>query len=295
MEQPNKTALFVTGAVLLGIGVFTFLPELSEAWYDWSTEPDYSHGFLVAPIAAFLLWERRDKLAGMRISPSAWGFLPLAGSMVLRFLGIYFYREPLNHLAFGLWVFSVFWIIGGWQFVRWALPGVVFLLFMFPFPWRLETSFSQPLQKIATAASCWILQLLGQPAFAMGNVITINGAREYKLEVVQACSGLRMVVGFLALCVAYAFLTRRPLWEKTLIILSSFPIAIACNVLRITITGLLSQHFSEELAHQFTHDFAGWMMMPVALVMLVGTLWYMDRLFVESEMAESTIGARPLR
>lgn len=291
-SAPTAKILVPLAMVLLATGVFAFWTELAEAQHDWETQSDYSHGYLVLPIAAYLLWDRRDRLKKIPVAPSAWGFLVLALSFSLHFIGSYYFWEPLSQLALILWVAAVVLLLGGFRVLAWAAPVIVFLTFLFPMPFRLETMFSQPLQQLATIMSCWLLQLLGQPAFASGNVIDIGG---YKLEIVDACSGLRMVVGFLALCYAYAILTRRPIWEKVLIVLAALPIAVICNVLRITVTGILSQRISVDWANHFMHDLAGWLMMPVALVLLLAALWYMDRLFVESEVTESTIVSRPQR
>lgn len=288
--RPDGKMLGIMAVALAAIGIFTFWPELVEAQHDWETQSDYSHGYLVVPIAAYLLWDRWDRVKKIPVRPSFLGFLPLLFAIGLRFFGSHYFFEPLNQAAFIIWIVGVVWLLGGLQILLWAGPVIFFLIFMFPMPFRLETLFSQPLQQLATTMSCWLLQVLGQPAFAVGNVIDLAG---YKLEVVDACSGLRMVVGFLALCVAYAILTRRSLWEKVLIVLSALPIAVICNVLRITITGILSQRLSVDWANRFMHDLAGWMMMPLGLAMLMAGLWYMDRLFVESEVAESTIITRP--
>jgi exosortase len=289
-SKPDSKILMIMAFGMLGVGVYTFWQELVEAQHDWETQSDYSHGYLVIPIAAYLLWDRWDRVKDIPVRPSLFGFLPLLFAIGLRFFGSYFFYEPLNQAAVIIWIAGVVWLLGGLQILAWAAPVIFFLVFMFPMPFRLETMASQPLQQFATMMSCWLLQLLGQPAFAVGNVINLNG---YKLEVVDACSGLRMVVGFLALCVAYAILTRRSLWEKVLIVLSALPIAVICNVLRITITGILSQRLSVDWANRFMHDLAGWLMMPMGLVILMAGLWYMDRLFVESEVAESTILTRP--
>lgn len=283
--------VLITVALASAALLWSYAGILHDVQRGWDREPDYSHGYLVAPIAAYLLWSRRDSLIDTKIQPSYWGFSLLIAAGVVRWLGIRYYVVPLQHLSIIVWIAGMFWLVGGGRFLAWALPPILFLVFLFPMPFRIETFFSQPLQKIATNASCWLLQSLGQPAFATGSQIHIG---EHKIEVVQACSGLRMLVGFTALCTAYAILCARPLWEKILIVLSSIPIAIACNILRITITGLLYQ-VGAEWARTFSHDAAGWAMMPVALLLLLAGLWYLDRLFVESEVAESTIRVRESR
>lgn len=274
-------------ATLLGAAfLWSYWPMFVGLETVWSREPDYSHGYLIAPIAAYIIWSRRAGLAALELTPSLWGFLPLLASFGLRYVGAFYYIDPIEHASALLWLFGACWLAGGFRLVVWSLPVLAFLTFLFPMPFRIESWFSGPLQRGATLASCWLLQAAGQPSFADGNVIHMG---QFKLEVVHACSGLRMLTGFLALCTAYAILTQRTIYEKGLIFLSAMPIALLCNVLRIAITGILYQYVSASAAQKFTHDLAGWAMMPMALFFLATILWYLDRLFVDSEVTESTI------
>ena len=121
------------------------------------------------------------------------------------------------------------------------------------------------MQALATTVSTFALQVLGRPAIAEGNVILLN---DIELGIVEACSGLRMLVVFFALSTAVALLIRKPLWEKWLLAGSAVPIALASNVLRITITGLCYDAFGNHYGGAFFHDVAGWLMMPLGLVFL---------------------------
>lgn len=264
---------------------WAYWPTLVSLANLWNREPDYSHGWMVFPIAAFILWSRRDYFDGARLRPSLWGLVLVIGSIALRYTGALLYIDPLEHLSIALWFVGITWMIGGRALLQWAWPGLLFLVFLFPMPYRLESLFSGPLQRVATLASCWLLQLAGQPAFATGNVIHLG---DFRIEVVHACNGLRMIMGFLALCVAYALICRRRSFEKILIVLASIPIAVACNILRITTTGFLYQFINAEAAQRFTHDAAGWAMMPTGLAILWCLLWYMDRLFVECHAPEGS-------
>jgi exosortase len=137
---------------------------------------------------------------------------------------------------------------------------------------------ARPMQNVATTASTFLLQVLGEPALAEGNVILIN---EVELNIVEACSGLRMLVIFFALSTAVVLIVRRPVWEKAIIVLSAIPIALVSNVLRITLTGVLHDAVDDRWAHGVFHDLAGWLMMPLALVLLAVELHVLSRLFVE--------------
>jgi exosortase/archaeosortase family protein len=134
------------------------------------------------------------------------------------------------------------------------------------------------MQSIATMSSTFLLQVLGRPAIAEGNVIQLN---EIELGIVEACSGLRMLVVFFALSTAVALLIRKPLWERMVIAASAVPIALASNILRITITGLCYECFGNGYGGAFFHDVAGWIMMPLGLAFLGLELLVLKRLLLE--------------
>jgi exosortase/archaeosortase family protein len=113
---------------------------------------------------------------------------------------------------------------------------------------------------------------------SQGVVITLSHSQ---LEVERACSGLRMLMLFVAVCVGAAFLIRRPFWEKAAVVLSAPPIAVAANVLRITITGILSDTTSAEA--DAVHTVVGWLMMPLAVLMIWGEMALLERVFPSPE------------
>src|SRR5262249_50759240 len=148
-------------------------------------------------------------------------------------------------------------------------------------PYRASTAMAGPLQTFATETSTFLLQTLGTPAVSEGNVILLN---DVEIGVVEACSGLRMLVIFFALSTAVALVIRRPLWEKALLVSSAIPIALVVNVLRITVTGAMhelasaSTVITHEMANTVFHDLAGWLMMPAALGALALELVLLKRL-----------------
>ena len=271
------------GAALGATFLWAYWPTLVEMVHAWNTQADYSHGYFVVPLALFFLWARRDQFPAEGLSPAILSGLTLvAVGAVLRILGGRYFFGAFDGWSILPWVGGVCLLIGGWKFFKWALPSVLFLFFMIPLPFSAETALSLPLQGIATKLSCWSLHVLGQPALQNGNVILLG---KYPLEVAQACSGLRIFVGIAALAFAYVIVVRRPLWEQGLLILSVIPIALAANVTRIVATGLLYQYSTSEAAHQFSHDIAGWVMIPWAAAMFGAVLWYMDQLFKEVYVA----------
>ena len=149
-----------------------------------------------------------------------------------------------------------------------------------PLPGRLEKLLAEPLQVISTLVSTNALQTFGFFAHSEGNVIVLN---DYELGIVEACSGLRMMMVFLTVSTAVALLVQRSLVQRLLIVASSLPIAVLCNVIRITTTGILHETAGHQIANVVYHDVAGWLMAPMALAFLGVELLIFNRLFVPAE------------
>ena len=269
------------GPVLLVAACFgwAFAGTLADLVHVWRTNDQYSHGFLVPGFALVLLWLRRGKLAQTSAQPGlVIGSLLVALGLGLRLAGVYWYFLWLDAFAIVPCVAGLFWLLGGWAAWRWAWPAVLYLVFMLPLPYRLSTALSVPLQSLATALSTFIMQTIGLPALAEGNVIVLNEAR---LNVIEACSGLRMLVVFVALSAAMALVTRRPFLDKLILLASSLPIAVLSNVLRITATGILYETTNSETANVFFHDLGGWLMMPLGLLFLAAEMKILSHLFLD--------------
>jgi exosortase len=271
-ERTALTALAIAAAV-----VYAFWPTLSKLADKWVNDPQYSHGLLVPPFAAALLWLRRDRFPAVQPAPSVGITLLVIGALA-RVLGGAMYFEWLNAASLLPVIAGIVLAFGGWAVLRWSLPAVAFLIFMIPMPYSIEITLGFPLQTIATAASTFVLQCLGQPAIAEGHTILI---RDFKLGIVEACSGLRMLVTFVTFSTAVCLVVKKPLSDKLLILLSAIPIALIVNVVRIVMTGLMFLHVSSHTASVFFHDLAGWFMMPLALGLLWVELWVLRRLFID--------------
>ncbi len=277
----NKVKL-ILGLLAFGAAfAWSYWPTILSLVNAWNKEADYSHGYLVAPLAVFLAWLRIDKFP----AGTTWGFhwqgLPVVvASFLLRILAARIYVDALDGWSIMFWIFGVAWVMGGRSFALWCLPSVLFLFFMIPLPYRLETGLSGPLQTVSGVLSCFALQSLGQPALLEGNTISLG---DYRLEVEQACSGLRMFVSFVALGMFYTLVVNRPLWQKITVFVAILPIAMISNALRITATGILFQYAGDEWARTFSHDAAGWAMIPVGAAFFAALLWYLGHLVIEVE------------
>ncbi len=262
---------------LLTAFVWSYWPTLHHLADTWNREPDYSHGYLVLPLFTCFLWLRRDQFPH-HPRPSWFGFVLLGLSISLRIAGGRFFLSPLDGWSIVAWCAGVAMCLGGWSLLRWSLAPILFLLFMVPLPYRCEYLVSEPLQQMAAALSSFLLQCLGQPAFAEETTLLL---RDRVLQVEQTCSGLRIFVGIFALACGYLIAFRREAWEAVLLILSVAPVALLANSIRIVVTALLFQYSSDEAARHFSHDIAGWLMIPFAAGMLAFVQWYLSCLMRE--------------
>ncbi len=280
---PLTAQTVLGGLVLLGLCIWSYWPTLIELVDTWNREPDYSHGYLVLPLALYFLWDRRASFPGWAIRRTWPGLLLVALSVALRYGTTLVRAEALDGWTIGMYVAGVVWLLGGWRVMWWAMPSILFLFFMLPLPYRAERLLSLPLQGVATKISTATLQILGQPAIAEGHTILLG---DVQMEIAEACSGLRIFVGIMALAFVYFVLVRRAWWEKGLLLLSVVPIALIANATRIVVTGLLFQYTTGEAAHKFSHDLAGWLMIPYAAALFWLVLWYLEKLFREVELTD---------
>lgn len=280
--------------VMLALGLayaptFTYLSEI------WNGDRNYSYGCLVVPIALGILWLRRDSLDRDRVRPQWWGWILLAGVLGLR---SYFYwqnEQWFEDATLPLAAASLVLALGGWALLVWCLPAIIFLGFMFPLPHRVNDFMAFRLQQLATIGSCSVLQAMGLPVLSEGNVIVIG---THRLEVARACNGLSMLLTFLALITAVAILVRRPFWERMVLLASAIPIALISNILRITITALCYSAFGTDevalpLGIKLPHDWSGYLMMPIGLILVWLELRLLSWLVVEDQegVAMPTVGS----
>jgi exosortase len=278
-RTPPRAARPLAVAAVLGAGIlWAYWPTLAEIAERWATDPRYSHGYLVPLFALALLWVRRDRLDLAGARPSAWGLALIAAGLGLRLAGGRFYLSWFEGVSLLPVLAGLSVLVLGWPSLRWSWPSIAFLAFMVPLPYRLEVALGQPLQRVATKLSTYALQTLGIPALSAGNVIQLD---DVDLNVIEACSGLSMLFTFLAVATGVAMVVRRPWLDKALILAGSVPIALAVNVMRITVSGVMHETVGHRLADLVFHDLAGWLMMPAALVLLWLEVALLDRLLVE--------------
>lgn len=274
------------GMVLVGILLWAFWTVIVDLWSEWQNDPDYSVGRLVPLVALYWVWEKRRALRTCRIRPCWWALSLLLLAQATRTFGLLFFYESVERYALVLTVAGLVMLVAGWQ-VFWRLRWVLaFLLLMVPLPGRVHNAVAGPLQRSAATSTAFALEVIGADVARQGNVLSLGP--QTSVGVAEACSGLRMLTAFVIVASVFAFSVNRPRWQRIVLIVSSIPIAIACNVIRLVVTVLLYAATSSSVAERFFHDCAGITMMPLAVVILVGELWLMRVLVLPD-----AVGARP--
>jgi exosortase len=230
---------------------------------------------------------RFPQIKGVKLQPSNWGLLLIALGTSFQLLGGYIRLNSCEGFSLLPYLAGVALLLGGKPMLKWAWPSIAFLIFMIPLPWRIEKAMGPPLQYVATLASTYTLQTIGFMAFSEGNVIQLNEAR---IGVVEACSGLSMLITFIALSAGMAIVVKRPLLDKIVLVLSAIPVALVANIARITLTGILHETVGGHVADKFYHDLAGWVMIPFALVLYWLEIWVFSHILVEVEEAPVMVG-----
>jgi exosortase len=280
---PKPAVLLALGCLAVAFAWF-YKDSYGEFRAVWS-QPDYQHGPLVPLFSLCLLWIRRDMIIPFAGRGSWWGMAFLALWAWMRVAAVYFNFGSLPEMSMLPFFAGVALFVGGWQALRWAWPAIVFLAFMLPLPGDVQGWLSLQLQGIATRLSVFIIQTLGIPSVAQGNMILLT---DEPLNVAQACSGLRMMMMFFAICIGAAFVIKKPLWEKLLVIASAAPIAILGNVARIVVTAVgleIARHWPSlvdaKSVEPTIHDVAGWVIeMPCGMLLLWLELTLLSKLLI---------------
>jgi exosortase len=264
------------GLVVLVAFLWSYWPTFLELYDVWRRNDEYSAGLLVPFLAAYVLWSRRRDFDAIDPQPAILpGTFLFLLAQTLRGLGVYLMFESAERLSLLLSVGAIALLVLGWDMLRKLIPVWLFLCLMLPWPNRVQSALALPLQRWATSSAVFCLESAGYEVVRDGNIIHIG---DTSVAVAEACNGLRMIIAFVVISGLVVLLVRRPWWEKLLVLLSSLPIALVCNTLRLTVTAVAFTVLKGEGVEKAFHDFGGYAMMPLALAMVVGELWFLSRL-----------------
>ncbi len=237
---------------------------------NWATDENYSHGFLIVPLAAYLVWERRERLKALPWRPaSIAGLVVLGGSLLVLLAGLLGAELFLTRVAMiGTLVGCVLFALG-WAHLRVLTFPLAVLLLMIPIPAILFNQIVFPLQLLASRVGEFSLSAAGIPVLREGNVIILANTT---LEVAEACSGIRSLVSLLTIGIIYGYFTDSRTWVRTIVALSAIPVAIFANGLRVAGTGIAAHYYGSAAAQGFFHTFSGWFVFIAAMLMLFGVI-----------------------
>jgi len=273
---------------------YLFRREIGAIVSRWVADPNWSHGFLIPLFSLYFINQRRDDILKAPVRPSYIGLL-------LLICGIIFYPLNLVHFQWGYLtpldiIFSlggVVLFLGGWSLAKHLWLPVGFLVFAVPLPERYYVELTMPMRLLSAKLAGALLDLVhGIQATVNGVIIDVmyNGRPvEPPLNVAEACSGMRLLMAFLALGVAMAYLHYRPAWQRIILLASTIPIAIVCNIVRVTTTGFIYVLIDPKYAQGIYHNVLGLAMLPLAFGLYGFIAWFISSLFVPDEAVESDV------
>lgn len=273
--RTSTTILALWGMTLLLLGLLLH-ESLIEMVEIWTESEEYSHGFFIPTISIYLIWLRRNELSFVKeLNASALGLWILLLSLLLFMLGGLAAIPTIQHYAFIMAVIGIFAAAFGKAGLKTAWAPLIFLFFMVPFPQFFINNLSSKLQLISSWLGVEFIRACDIMVYLEGNVIDLGG---YKLQVVDACSGLRYLFPLASLSFLCAYLFKGPFWQKLVVFLSSVPLTIFMNSFRIGVIGLLVNIWGTEMAEGFLHDFEGWAVFLLCMVLLFIEMWLFSRL-----------------
>ncbi|MEN6384936.1 MAG: archaeosortase/exosortase family protein [Phycisphaerales bacterium] len=271
--------------VMATLFAWSYLPELKELIKTWLENDDYSAGILVPFLACAAIWFRKKIIFSTTNKSILAGLFIFFISQLIRFFGLYFMYSSAQRLSLIICLWSIVIILFGIKFFYMNFSIFLFSLLMLPPPRLIHNSIMLPLQQIATSGAAFCLGLFGYAVHRQGNILYINNS---PVAVSEACNGLRMITAFLIITVFMSLIIKRSKWEKLSLLISSLPIALLCNIARLTLTALIFTIVWSQKWASLVHDFSGYAMVPLAIAMVLFEMWIINILAARSKMNIST-------
>jgi exosortase len=310
MSVPAAKKLWQGIAISFAI-IFAYATVLAKLSYDWWNDENYSHGLLIPFIIGYIIWAHREKFARVPVQPSVLigGAAVVCGLFALwaGVAGAELYTQRLSLILLLAGTVVYFW---GFTLLRLLFVPFSLLFLAMPIPAIIFNKIAFPLQLFASRCAVWSMSMLGIPVLRQGNIIELKPLNSFdtkKLEVVEACSGIRSLMTLLTLAVVFAYFTHNPsgngpnsgkrfgflrdywFWRATIIVVSAVPIAILTNAFRVSGTGVLAHYYGTSVADGFFHSFSGWAIYIVAFILLFGIGIILDRFKPAQAKGERTV------
>jgi len=263
--------IFIYGLLFIGIYYSTFSWLIS---HDWARD-DYSYCYLIPLVVLYLVWEKRERLVEYPSLASWLGLILFLPGIILFWLGELGGEFFSIYVSFWFIVVGLSWLHLGWKKLKIIAFPLFIMLTMFPLPSFLYNKLTLNLKLISSQLGVAMMQIYGMSAYRDGNVIDIGFTQ---LQVVDACSGLRFLIPLLVLSILLAYFFRAALWKRAILVISSVPLSIITNSLRIAITGILYEVAGAKVAEGFFHGFSGWFIFMFSLGVLLLEMWVLQRI-----------------
>jgi exosortase D (VPLPA-CTERM-specific) len=280
------------GSIATLLVLVAFGGSLIELVHRWTTQEEYSHGFLVPLVTAWLLWMRRDALFTSIARPAWSGPILILAAMLMHAIGQLSAIYILSQLAFIIALFGIILAVGGFPLLQIALIPTAFLIFAIPLPYFIDASLSLELQLLSSRLGVAVISFFQIPVYLEGNLIDLG---TYKLQVVDACSGLRYLFPLLSISFLTAYLFQAPLWQRALLLFSSIPITIMMNGLRIGIIGVTVDRWGPQAAEGALHFFEGWIIFAASALLLAAEAGILVKVSGKRFLQTFDVTAQPAR
>jgi exosortase len=266
---------WLTLAWFLGLLILCYGPVLLRLVDQWNNDEDMGHGFFVPVIAGYIAWQKKDELLKHPLKPNLWGILIVLLAACQLYIGTLGAELFLARTAFIEATIGAVLCLGGFYALRVMAFPLIVLCFMIPIPAVIYNQITFPLQLFASNVAAVALEALGIPVLRDGNVLELPSQ---KLNVVEACSGIRSLLSLTFLSIVYGYFFDKKGWMRVALFLAVVPIAIIANAGRVTLTGLMSE-MNPEWAHGSAHTASGWVIFMIALFMMVVTHTLFNRIY----------------
>ena len=275
MVWKEPLLFWVLLCAIAALTVFIFYDGLKWMVTIWNRKEEYSHGFLIPIITLFLIWQRKDRLERMTFTGSWTGFVVVLLGLMVFIIGELSTLYIIIQYSFIVVVMGLVLSITGWRGIREIWIPIAFLIFMIPLPPFLYEGLSSQLQLLSSQLGVAFIRLFNISVYLAGNVIDLGS---FKLQVVEACSGLRYLFPLASLAFIAAYFFKAAFWKRAVVFLSSAPITVFMNSFRIGAIGILVEYWGIGAAQGFLHDFEGWVIFLACTAILVVEMWVLTRI-----------------
>ena len=279
--------VYIKSLAIIPILAFLFFDSWSWVIGSWFTTEEYSHGSFLPFITIFLIWQQKNELAKLKFLGSRLGLMLLFLGLTLYFLGRLSALDVIVQYSLIVVLLGIALALAGVQIFKLIWIPLLFLSFCIPLPMFIFQGLSAKLQLLSSQLGVYIIRLFNISVYLEGNVIDLGS---YQLQVAEACSGLNYLFPLMSVAFICAYFFTAPLWQRAVVFISSIPLTIIMNSVRIGLIGVLTEHYGKSMAEGFLHDFEGWFVFMVCTAIMVGQMWLFAKFGKESRPLMDVFG-----